>query len=117
MLSHEFSHVPSLPHHTHVIELAKRAKATLGGAEASEASQVGEASEASEPTCIKYYTWLVFASLSLFHTTYLNITGAKDRCTVEVDRCQQGNCKIEDWYSEANMVGWICCDRCEMVLC
>ncbi len=52
MLSHKFSHVPSLPHHTHVIERAKRAKATLGGAEASEASQVGEASEASEPTCI-----------------------------------------------------------------
>ncbi len=52
MLSHEFSHVPSLPHHTHVIERAKRAKATLGGAEASEASQVGVASEASEPTCI-----------------------------------------------------------------
>ncbi len=34
-----------------MIERAKRAKATLGGAEASEASQVGEASEASEPTC------------------------------------------------------------------
>ncbi len=56
MLSHEFSHVPSLPHHTHVIERAKRAKATLGGAEASEASQVGEASEASEPTCNMYAT-------------------------------------------------------------
>ncbi len=52
MLSHEFSHIPSLPHHTHVIERAKRAKATLGRAEASEVSQVGEASEASEPTCI-----------------------------------------------------------------
>ncbi len=54
MLSHAFTHVPSLPHHTHVIERAKRAKATIGGAEASEASQVGEASEASEPTCYWY---------------------------------------------------------------
>ncbi len=51
MLSHKFSHVPSLPHHTHVSE---RAKATLGVAEAS---QVGEASEASEPTCMYEYVY------------------------------------------------------------
>ncbi len=35
MLSQEFSHIPSLPHHAHVSE---RAKATLGVAEASEAT-------------------------------------------------------------------------------
>ncbi len=61
-----------------MIERAKRAKATLGGAEASEASQVGEASEASEPTCTIYQRNITISATQVNKNTTLQCIGSRN---------------------------------------